>query len=80
MDSGTRFRSPATLVPPGLSAAIAVAIAVAMLLAVVATLAGGYAVMFVLPDAPETARETMVDIQADTPGVEWLQRKPACAS
>ncbi len=76
MDSGTRFRSPATLVPPGLAAAIAVA----MLLAVVATLAGGYAVMFVLPDAPETARETMVDIQADTPGVEWLQRKPACAS
>jgi hypothetical protein len=45
-----------------------------MLLAVVATLADGYAVMFVLPDAPETARETVVDIQADPPGVEWLQR------
>jgi hypothetical protein len=104
MDSATRFRSPATLVPPGLAAAIAVAIAVAllvgvpvglrrlwrnrregegqqprvgltpilrvaMLLAVVATLAGGYAVMFVLPDAPETARETVVDIQADPPPV-----------
>ena len=114
-DSGTRFRSPATLVPPGLAATMAVAIAVAllvgvpvalrrlwrnrregegqpprvgltpilrvaMLLAVVATLAGGYAVMFVRPDAPETARETVVDIQAETPGVEWLQRKPACAS
>ena len=115
MDSGTRFRSPATLVPPGLVPAMAVAIAMALLvgvlvglrrlwkdrgrgegqpprvdltpvirvamrLAVVATLTGGYAVMFILPDAPETARETVVDRQADTPGVEWLQRKPACAS
>ncbi len=47
----------------------------AILLVVVTALTGGYALMFILPDATET----VVSMNADTPGVEWLQRKPACA-
>ena len=50
----------------------------ATLLTVVAALTSGYALVVVLPDATQTARETTVDMNADTPGVEWLQRKPTC--
>ena len=50
-----------------------------MPLAVVAALTGSYALVFILPDTTQAPREAVADMNADTSGVEWLQRKPACA-
>ena len=51
----------------------------AMLLAVVAALTAGYALVFNVRDANQTVRQTVVDAPAEAAGVEWVHRKPACA-